>query len=64
MSYAAAREKFKRFIKGELLKRERRPITNHSVKRLLRQLGERLGLKGASARMPRHCFATHLVENG
>ena len=64
MSYAAARKKFKSFIRATLLKRERRAVTNYSVKRMVRQLGERLGLKGASARMLRHCFATHLVENG
>jgi len=64
MSYAAAKKKFRRFIRAALLKRERRAITNYSVKRMIHHLGERIGLKNASARMLRHCFATHLAENG
>src|SRR2546429_8013290 len=64
MTYTNAKKKFTRFIRAALLKRQRRAITNYSVKRMIHHLGQRIGLKTASARMLLHCFATHLAENG
>jgi len=64
MTYRVASAKFRRLMKSVNLKRDRHAITKVAIGKLVRGIGERIGLKDVSPRVLRHSFATHLLENG
>ena len=65
-SRAQAEARFQRYIKSVDLSRPlpNKPICNHTAWKILTEAAGRIGLRFLPARMLRHSFATHLLENG
>ena len=65
-SYAAAKVKFKRFLRSVDLIRVKpdRPLTRSTLARIVQEIGRRAGLGMVGPHMLRHSFATHLLECG
>ena len=65
-SEATAKARFKQFLRGVNLVRPvpDKPLCNQTAWKILTAAARRIGLRFLPARMLRHSFATHLLENG
>jgi site-specific recombinase XerD len=65
-SEAAAKARFRRFIRNVDLTRPvpDKPVNNNTAWKILTNAGRRIGLRFLPARLLRHSFATHMLENG
>jgi site-specific recombinase XerD len=66
MSREVAKQKFDKLLEGVNLVCPAidRPLSNTGVRMILREVGERAGLKNVGAHMLRRSFATHLYDHG
>jgi site-specific recombinase XerD len=66
MSKATAERKFERFLRESVIARPvpERPLCNHTAWKILTAAARRIGLRFLPGGMLRHCFATHLCQNG